>query len=627
MTRPMTRSATPSTTRPTTPSTTRPTTRSGEPRKARAIASAMASRVRRAPGRAAFAAFVGTFVAAFAGGAPARAQEQLTVFTARSIVTLEPSQPLATAVAVQAGRIVSLGSLEDLAPWLEGRETRIDRRFEGSVLIPGLIDNHLHPLLGALLLPMDFVTPDDWDLPDGKVKAVHGQDNYRARLRALEASTPPGQPLFSWGYHALFHGPIGRDALDAISTDRPIVVWHRSFHELYMNSAALADAGITPELVGDHPHVNLAQGHFYETGIGIPLAALGPQLFAPERLRVGLVMLRELVHRGGITTMADMATGLMTGSVQGDMAMMAGVLDSEDTPFRTLLVPEAGGLAVALGGNAAALAAIEALPATGSGRLIHARKQVKLLADGAFFSQLMQMGPPGYIDGHHGEWLMEPPALEAAARAYWNAGYTIHVHANGDAGVGATLDILQTLLEEKPRFDHRFTLHHYGYSTPEQARRLAALGAAVSANPNYLYVLADKYSERGLGPDRASQMSRLGSVVRAGASVSLHSDLTMAPSQPLFLAWIAANRQSASGQVHAPSERLTPLEAIRAVTSEAAYAIRMDDQIGTLRAGKLADFTVVDRDPTAIHASRLRDVEVLATIFEGRVYPIEPRTK
>ena len=599
---------------------------------------AHAGGLRMASGRGRFRAFAASFstftaliafstlaiLATLAAGAPAGAQEQLTVFTARKIVTLEPSQPFATAVAVQGGRIVSLGSLEDLAPWLEGRETRIDRRFEGSVLMPGLIDNHLHPLLAALLLPMDFVTPDDWDLPDGKVKAVHGQDNYRARLGALEASTPPGQPLFSWGYHGLFHGPIGRADLDAISADRPIVVWHRSFHEIYMNSAALAAAGITPEIVGEHPHVNLAQGHFYETGIGIPLAALGPQLFAPERLRLGLLMLRELVHRGGITTMADMATGLMTGSVQGDLAMMASVLDSEDTPFRTLLVPEAGGLSVALGSNAAALAAIEALPETGSGRLIHARKQVKLLADGAFFSQLMQMGPPGYIDGHHGEWLMEPPALEAAARTYWNAGYTIHVHANGDAGIGTTLDILQTLLEEKPRFDHRFTLHHYGYSTPEQARRLAALGAAVSANPNYLYVLADKYGEQGLGTDRASQMSRLGSVVRAGASVSLHSDLTMAPSQPLFLAWVAANRESASGRVHAPSERLTPRQAIEAVTSEAAFAIRMDDEIGTLRPGKKADFTVVDRDPTAIPAGQLRDVVVEATIFEGRVYPILP---
>jgi hypothetical protein len=322
--------------------------------------------------------------------------------------------------------------------------------------------------------------------------------------------------------------------------------------------------------------------------------------------------------------MADMAAGLMTGSVEGDRAIMAGVLESEDTPFRTLLVPEAGGLSLVVGSNEAALANIEALPETGSPRLMHARKQVKLLADGAFFSQLMRMGPPGYIDGHHGEWLMEPPALEAAARVYWNAGYTIHVHANGDEGVDATLDVLQTLLDEKPRFDHRFTLHHYGYSTPEQARRLAALGAAVSANPNYLYVLADKYGEQGLGPDRASQMSRLGSVVRAGASVSLHSDLTMAPSQPLFLAWVAANRQSVSGKVHAPGERLTVQQAIEAVTREAAFAIQMDDEIGTLRAGKRADFTVVDRDPTAIPASELRDVVIEATIFEGRPYPIEP---
>ena len=102
--------------------------------------------------------------------------------------------------------------------------------------------------------------------------------------------------------------------------------------------------------------------------------------------------------------------------------------------------------------------------------------QIKLFADGAFYSQLMQLTEPGYLDGHHGEWLMTPEALEEGARTYWGEGMQIHVHANGDLGVDVTLDVLEKMLGEAPRDDHRFTLHHFGDSRPDQATRLAELG-------------------------------------------------------------------------------------------------------------------------------------------------------
>lgn len=544
------------------------------------------------------------------------AQEITTVYTARNILTMEPSQPTATAVAVQHGEILSVGDLESLAPWLEGRDHRIDHRYSNAVLMPGLIDNHLHPLMAALLLPMVFITPEPWELPRGAVPATLGRQAYLAALARAESETASGRWLFTWGYHGLFHGPISRDDLDALSPERPMVVWHRSFHEVYLNSAALDELGLNNSKTEAHPQVDLAAGHFYENGLSLALEKLTPMILSSEWLGNGLEATRQLIHRGGITTTADMGTGMMTGSVAGDLAIMKPFLGREEIPFRTLLIPVAGDQV----GD-------ESLPDTGSEKILHLQKHIKLLADGAFFSQLMQMGPPGYIDGHHGEWLTEPDTLLARAREYWRAGYTLHVHANGDAGIGATLDVLETLLSETPRVDHRFTLHHYGYSTPEQARRVARLGAGVSANPNYLFVLSDRYGEVGLGEDRASQISRLGSVVRAGAPVSLHSDLTMAPSQPLFLAWIAANRLSSSGRLHAPEERLSLDQALRAITTDAAFALRMEDQIGSIRAGKRADFTVLDRDPTRGGREGLRDVRVLETVFGGKPYPFEPLTR
>jgi predicted amidohydrolase YtcJ len=545
----------------------------------------------------------------------------IRVFVARKIVTMDAAVPVATAVAVEAGRIVGVGSLESLEAALAGREPVVDRSLSDKVLLPGLIDNHLHPSMAALLLPMAFATPYDWSLPSGEVKGVRGREAYRARLSELEAAHgDPAQWLFAWGYHPYFHGELSRAVLDGLSRDRPIIAWHRSFHEIYANSAALAAMNITAEDVAGHPQIDYDDGHFYETGLAVAFQALAPRLLAPEWFGRGLAMVRQAIHRGGITTVADMAAGIF--DLETEWSAQRQVFESDATPFRVVLVPDARALGVRLG-NREALALIAALPERNTHRLRFV-KQVKLFADGAFYSQLMQLGPPGYLDGHHGEWIMQPERLHEAARLYWNAGYQIHVHVNGDRGVDVTLDVLEALQRAAPRDDHRFALHHYGYSTDAQSKRVAALGAVVSANPFYLYALGDKYAEIGLGPERASHMVRLGSLVRHGVPVSLHSDFTMAPAEPLRLAWVAANRVTANGTRMAPGERLSREQALRAITIDAAHLIRMEDEIGSIAPGKRADFTVLEEDPTQVPIERLASLAIWGTVFEGRPYPLEP---
>ena len=555
--------------------------------------------------------------ASLAGAADA---QDLTVFVARKVVTMNPSQPTATAVAVRDDRIVSVGSLESLAPWLRSHDYVTDRTFANHVIVPGLIDNHLHPSLAAIVTPMHWLTPHPWKLATGNVDAVPSQEAFLSRLRDLDAALAPGEWLFTWGYHQLFHGAIGREELDAISATRPIVAWHRSFHEIYLSSAALEELGLSADQFADHPAIDFERGRFFETGLGAAVAALAPHIRTPEKMLHGLELTRTLIRAGGITTIADLNfAGLGGGAAEWQLFRQA--WDNDQTPFRTLLVPGARGFAP--GSESEAVAQVEEMAAMQTDRIRVLPKTVKLFADGAFYSQLMKMGPPGYIDGHHGEWLMEPTHLEAAARAFWQAGYQVHVHANGDVGIGATLDVLQTLLEESPRPDHRFALHHYGYSTQAQARRVAALGAVVSAQPFYLWALADSYAEQGLGADRAGQMSRLGSLVREGVAVSLHSDFTMAPASPLTLASVAVTRKSASGKVWAPEERLTREQGLRAVTIDAAHAIGMEGEIGSIEAGKKADFTVLAVDPLEVDADTWPDIEIVATVFEGTVFPRE----
>ena len=150
--------------------------------------------------------------------------------------------------------------------------------------------------------------------------------------------------------------------------------------------------------------------------------------------------------------------------------------------------------------------------------------------------------------------------------------------------------------------------------------QLAALGAHASVNPYYLHALGDDYAQVGLGPERATQLVRCGSMVREGMRVSLHSDFMMAPAEPLTLAWCAASRQTRTGKIMSPSERLTLHQALRAVTIDAAWALRLDEEIGSISVGKRADFAVLDSDPIERGVDGLLDVRVMATIFEGQVH-------
>lgn len=546
----------------------------------------------------------------------ASAENPTTIYVAQKIVTMD-SVPVAEAVAVRDDRIVAAGDLADIRSSLAGQAYRIDERFKHKVVMPGLIDNHLHPAMAALLLPMEFITPFDWRFPDRNITATQGESAYREALRAAVSRRGNDDWFLTWGYHHYFHGDMSRRYLDSISETQPIIVWHRSFHELFANTAAITKMGLEASDVEGHHHVNFERGHFFETGLSVAMARLAPVILSPDKFREGLELTREVIHRGGITTIADMAAGGF--NFKQTWPVVSEVFGA--APFRTLMIADSRVFGEPAGG-AESLKGMAALRSLETPNITWV-KQVKLFADGAFYSQLMQMNPPGYLDGHHGEWMMTPDDLMARARRFWHAGYQIHVHTNGDMGVDVVINLLETLLDEMPRDDHRFTLHHLGYATPDQAKRLGELGAYVSAQPYYLYTLGEKYSEIGLGAERAEKIFLGQTLLDAGVRVSLHSDFTMAPAEPLKLAWVAANRQVASGRVLAPELRLGLEDALRAVTIEAARAIRMEDKIGSIAPGKQADFTILDQDPFGVPLEKLHEIPIHGTVYGGVFYPIE----
>lgn len=550
------------------------------------------------------------------------AADELIVYTAKKIITMEPAAPEATAVAVQNGRIVAVGSLESLSPWLDSRTSSIDRSLEDKILMPGFIEPHVHPSLPAVTTQFPYLAPDDWSLPTGEFPGATTPKKYEVALKALVAKHDnPNIPFIAWGYHPLWHGDVYKDTLNKWFPEQAVMLWHRSFHEIIGNDAAFKLLGMSEaDTKGHEKESDWSQGHFWENGLKAMLPKM-PFLLSPERFGKGMQNFLEMAHSGGVTTALDMGTGVF-GSPEAEINLIRATAEGTKAPTRIILTPIISDF---LSRGKTPEQALEEINGwrEGNTRRVMLDHHFKLMLDGAIFSGLSQMGPPGYIDGHKGQWMVPLEVSLQWARFFWNKGYKLHAHTNGDKSTEAFLDILRTLQNESPRVDHRFTLEHFAYSTEDQSRALKKLGAVVSANPYYHYILSDIYSEKWLGPDRGKQMVRLGSLARHEVPFTLHSDAPMAPLSPLTLAWTAVNRVTINGNLNAPEERISVDAAMRAITIDAAWVIGWENEIGSIRAGKKADFTVLESDPYRVGAKRLKDVKVWGTVFEGEIYPVK----
>lgn len=548
--------------------------------------------------------------------------EPLKVFTAKKIITMEPAMPEATAVAVADGRIVAVGSLASLQSWIDERGAVIDHTFKEKILMPGFIDPHVHPSLPAILTQFPFIAPDDWTLPTGEFPGETTAEGYKERLQTLAAKhTDKSIPFVTWGYHQLWHGKLRRPALSALFPVTPVILWHRSFHELIANDAAIELLGITEADIANTHEANWQEGHFWESGA----MALMPKLrflFDPQRYGEGIGNLFAMMQLGGITTAMDMGIGVF-GNPAIEASLIRTVMEQQQAPVRLVLTPIITDFLARKRSIAQAMAEIEQLRAADTAR-VTVGNHFKLMMDGAIFSGLSQMGFPGYIDGHQGVWMAPLAVTQQWAQAFWDAGYQLHAHTNGDASAAALIRMLRELQRNTPRADHRFTLEHFAYTTEDQNRQLAELGALVSANPYYQYILSDVYSEQWLGEDRGRQMVRLGSLERLGVPFALHSDCPMAPLSPLTLADTAVNRVTINGNANASAEKISLHAAMRAITIDAAWIMGWEDDIGSIRAGKKADFAVLEKDPYRVRPSRLKDIGIWGTVFEGELYPNGP---
>jgi predicted amidohydrolase YtcJ len=550
---------------------------------------------------------------------------KLTVFVAKKFYTMNPGRPEAQAVAVCGDRIVSIGdSLGDLKPWTSKIATTVDTRFAGKTVFPGFIDAHQHPLLGAFTsnLPM-IAALDIAQAYDPDIKGVKSEAEAFERMRRYEADLKdPSAPLLVWGWDVPAMGRhLTRQDLDKVSATRPVLVWDASQHHGYVNSAAIAQRKIPNDI--KVPGVGRdASGELNGQFLGVPAAnylilpMVAGKLQPVEAMKL-MHWLIDLNRRNGITTTTDHSVGIF--GVDAEQGMLNAVFNNPATPQRLMAIADMRSYVAKYGSAEKAIEAVRALQAMNTDRLTY--RGVKFFTDDSFNGLTFKPGSPGYIDATQGLWITPPDKLTAAIEPWWRDGQQIFVHSIGAEAQDATLATLRQLQAKSPRVDHRFTFEHVGMARFDQIRSMKALGASANVNLYYIWLRGEMYPNI-VGKDRAEDLSPVGALVREGVPTTVHSDYPIAPPKPLLSISTAMLRFGQSGsRTLGAAQTVTLEQALRLVTIDAAYVLGLDDKIGSIEPGKLADFTVLERDPHSVKPAAIRDIPVWGTVLGGRVFP------
>jgi len=528
-----------------------------------------------------------------------------TAYVGGAVLTLDDRDRVVTGLGVEAGRIARVGSEAELRAWAGERGARVVE-LAGRALLPGFIDAHGHfPGAGIYAVHVDLNSP-----PIGTIESL---DDLRGRLAERASQTAAGEWIVGWGYDdtllAETRHPTRRD-LDRVSRDHPIALWHVSGHLAVLNSAGLAalaiDAG-TDDPVGGV--IRREAGSREPDGVLEETAAEVVRPLLAPGLRDGLRMVRratELYLRAGVTT-------AQSGGADANILRSLRVLSWLGViPLRLVLWP--------LDETADALLAGElSFPEDDAWLRLGA---VKLIADGSIQGYTGYLSrpyhvPPGDDPSYRGYPAIPREQLIERVVHFHRAGLQVAVHGNGDASIDDILDAFEAAQAASPREDARPIVVHAQMARDDQLDRMRALGVIPSFFSLHTYYWGDRHRDRFMGPERAARMSPARSASERGLRFTIHCDAPVVPMEPLRLVWAAVNRRSRSGVAIGPEQRITPMQALRAVTIDAAHQHFEEREKGSLEPGKLADLVILSRSPLE-SPEGIDRLQVVETIIGGR---------
>lgn len=544
------------------------------------------------------------------------------LFQGGSIYTVNSAEPTAEVVAVRGKEIVYVGEADGARGW-RGQQTRVVD-LTGRMLLPGFVDGHDHlASLGITKLGLN-------------IRGVKGRDAVLRAVGEWILTQPADAPLRGHGW--LTRSTFGEDHprrewLDEVTGDRPMYLLNADMHETWFNTAAMRAAGISAETPDLQPGVQFLHRDPDGTpsGLAVEGAAL-PILMAcgmtsAESIREAQRRTLDVTPAMGMTTYVD--CGILIGP-KNDSAerVWVGLIERD----------EAGDLPVRIVGTVWTRAedddpeAVAAELAEWSQRFRSEHLQItacKMWTDGTFPAGTAKLLEP-FADGSPGgnTMLMSPEHIEAQIEAVQKAGFDMHVHVDADGGVRIVLDAFESVLKKLGSHGRRHTMCHCSLVHPDDIPRFAELGIIVNGTPawatDYNGVDYDRY-QRQLGAERFEErLLPYGDIYRTGATVTFGADIggvDIDEVPPLFQIAAAVTRKRPGRPDDRPMverQRITLEQAVRAYTINGAYQARLENKIGSIEVGKLADLVVLGADIFEVQPEFLHEVPVLLTLMDGK---------
>jgi predicted amidohydrolase YtcJ len=534
--------------------------------------------------------------------------EETIVFHGGTILTVDKQFSQPEAMAIRGNRIIAVGSLAKVRAAAGADARRVD--LAGKVMLPGFIDPHTHVVAGALATGV---------LENVGVTRFRTAAEVLAHLKTMVPTTRPGEWILARNFDpALQTGPdaLTFAELDAVSTEIPVFVTNASGHLAYANRKAFAVAGI-PDDIANPPgaeFVRDANGKL--TGVmKNNVAFLKVIRAAPAMARVepiaALIKLLEDWGKLGLTTVSELSLGALTQSPK-DAAILFAAEKTGRLKARIRAYPF-----YTIGSEAWDKAGVK----PGDGNAMARIVGYKLVADGSNQGFTGLQREPYVGTDSKGSAYMTPEELQKTAVDRAGKDWPLALHGNGDAAIDNILDAIQAVRDAgldtakiRPRIEHCSMLHD------EQIARMKTLGVSGSFLIGHVHYWGVWMRDRVFGPKRVNLLGRLNSVGKAGVSVSIHSDFTVTDPNPLHMIEMAVTRRTWKEPdfILNPAERITVEAAIRAMTSEAAFQLFSDHEIGSLEVGKFADMVILEKDPRKVPVDSIKSIKVLETWLDGR---------
>lgn len=550
--------------------------------------------------------FVFFLITACSENSTQTAYTNTTIYHNAQIITVNDEQPYANALAVREGQIIAVGTKEEVEA--AAGKFASTKDMQGNTIIPGFIDAHGHFSYTGGLMDMANLQPE----PAGPVGSM--ADIKRILTEHIK-NNPDDTWILGWGYDDSLlteqRHPTRHD-LDAISTDLPIFINHVSGHLAVCNSKCLEIAGINqntenPEggVIRKDAVTGEPDGVLEETASALVRPSIPAP--APGAALARLGTLQSYYAKYGVTTVQDGGlsmnaietlrtadkNGLLYLDVVGFLRLTSGATFDEnfrsETDYQNRF--RVGGIKLVLDGS----------------------PQGKT----AWLTQPYHVVPHGQSEDYTGYPIFEDAEVERLIEQSFKRSIPVMAHANGDAAADQLIRVVTKVNNKLGNTDRRTVMIHAQTARDDQITQMKIHNIIPSYFVAHTFYWGDWHRDSVFGEERAMRISPLRSTIERGLPFTTHNDTPVVPSDMMQLMWSAVNRITRSGKTLGPDQRISPIDALKSVTLNAAYQMFEENQKGSIEVGKVADFVILSGNPLTVEAMKIKDIEILETVKAG----------